>query len=82
MSRTFRFAAALLVIASLTCGSLGALPPSFRTAPAESGRGDFLAAIMEWIASVLAPDRPTGEAPKPPAQSKDGAHIDPSGGGH
>jgi hypothetical protein len=82
MSRTFRFAAALLILASLTCGSLGALPSSSRTIPAESGRSDFLAAIMEWIASVLTPDRPAGEAPQPPPQSKDSSSLDPHGGPH
>jgi hypothetical protein len=80
MSRTFRFAAALLILASLTCGSLVALPPSSRTIPAESGRSDFLTALVEWIAALLAPDRPTGEVPKPEPQTKEGSSYDPSGG--
>lgn len=80
MSRRIRFAAALLILASLTCGSLGALPPSFRTIPAESGRSDFLTAIVEWIAAVLAPDRPAGQAPQPPPQTKESSGLDPYGG--
>jgi hypothetical protein len=77
MSRTVRFAAALLVVASLTCGSLGALPLGSRIMPAESARGDFLTAFVEWIASLLAPDQPSGEATKPP--TKDGSTLDPHG---
>jgi hypothetical protein len=80
MSRRIRFAAALLILASLTCGSLGALPPSFRAVPAESVRSDFLTAIVEWIAGLLAPDRPTGEVPNPTPQTKEGSSYDPSGG--
>jgi hypothetical protein len=82
MSRSIRFAAALLILASLTCGSLYALPPSFRTIPAETGRGDFLTAVVGWIAALLAPDRPASGAPQPPPQTKDGSHMDPQGGGH
>jgi hypothetical protein len=82
MSGRVRFAAALLILASLTCGSLRALPAGPRVAPAESSRGDFLTAVVEWIASRLALDRPTGEVPKPPQQTKDGSYIDPHGGGH
>ena len=81
MSRTFRFAAALLIIASLTGGSLGALPPSSRTISAESGRGDFLTALVEWIVGLLAPDRPGSDTSKPPPPStKDGSALDPHGG--
>jgi hypothetical protein len=78
MSRTFRFAAVLLIFASLTSGSLGSLPTSPRSVSTESGRGDFLAVVLEWIASLLSPDRPTGEAPNPP-QPKEGSGYDPSG---
>lgn len=79
MSRSIRFAAALLILASLTCGSLCALPPSFRTIPAETGGGDFLAKVVEWIASLLAPDRPTGGVPQPSPQAKDSSSLDPHG---
>ena len=79
MSRPIRFAAALMILAALTCGSLGALPFGSRLVPAENVRGGFLTAIVEWIAAVFAPSPSTRDAPKPP-QTKDGVHIDPSGG--
>jgi hypothetical protein len=78
MSRKIRFAAALLVLVSLTTGSLGALPFGLRLIPAE--RGDsFLTAVVEWIGSLLNLDRSSGNAPPAP-QTKDGTHVDPSGG--
>jgi hypothetical protein len=84
MSRSIRFAAALLILASLTCGSLSALPSSSRTIPADSGRGDFLSAVVEWITSLLRPDRPVGKGLPPPQQpqGKEGSGYDPNGGGH
>jgi hypothetical protein len=78
MSRKLRFAAALLILASLTCGSLGALPLGPRITPAESARGDFLTAVVEWIASLFALEPAVGKVPTLP-QTKDGVHIDPSG---
>jgi len=81
MSRKIRFAAALLILASLTCGSLVALPFGPRVIPAETARGDFLTAVVEWISSLFAKQPSVGRVPAPP-QAKDGAHIDPSGGPH
>lgn len=81
MSRTVRFAAALLILASLTCGSLGALPFGSRLIAAETGRGSFLTAVVEWIASLFVRDRSSGDVPAVP-QTKDGTYIDPHGGGH
>ena len=80
MSRTVRFAAALVILAALTSASLEALPPSFRTIPAETGRGDFLTAVVEWIVSLLTPNRPAGEVPQPAPQSKESSGLDPYGG--
>jgi len=80
MSRSIRFAAALLILASLTCGSLGALSLSSRTISPETGKGDFLTKAVEWIASLLAPDRPNGGNPQPPPQTKDSSSLDPHGG--
>jgi hypothetical protein len=81
MSRTIRFGAALLILASLTCGSLGASSRGSRIPPIEHGRGDFLNAIVEWIASVYARERPSGDAPKPSSpQTKDTSSLDPHGG--
>lgn len=79
MSRSVRFAAALLVLVSLTCGSLGALPFGPRTVPAADGSGDFLTAVVEWIVALFASNWPTSDAPKPP-ESKEGSYIDPAGG--
>jgi hypothetical protein len=79
MSRMVRFASALLILASLTCASLGAVPPRFSSPPVEPA-GSFLAAAVEWLASLLAPDRLAGTAPQRP-QPKEGGVIDPSGGG-
>ena len=81
MSRSVRFAAALLILAALTCGSLGALPFGSRITPAETARGDFLTAVVEWIASLFDRGLSAGKIPTAP-QTKDGAHIDPSGGPH
>jgi len=77
MSRPVRSAAALLILAALTCGSLGALPFGPRITPAENARGDFLTAVVEWIVSLFAHGPASGTP-----QIKDGVHIDPSGGPH
>jgi hypothetical protein len=82
MSRTVRFVAALVILASLTCGSLAALPCGLRSIPAENAGSDFLTAAVEWLASILAREPSGGKAPVPEPQSKDGSHIDPIGGGH
>jgi hypothetical protein len=76
MSRTVRTAAVLLILATLTCGSLGALPLGPRLAP-----DGFLTAVVEWVVSLLTPDRLARDTPKPPPPTKDGAVVDPSGGG-
>lgn len=80
MSRTARFASTLLVLAALTCGSLGAWPLGLRMAPAKDGGDDFLTGVVEWIVSILGPERSSGEAPKPPQPTKDGSTLDPHGG--
>jgi hypothetical protein len=81
MSRSVRFAAALLILAALTCGSLVALPFGSRITPAETARGDFLTAAVEWIASLFVPDRHVGDVTKPPQPTtKDGSNLDPHGG--
>jgi|GEM_PF-3564066 len=81
MSRSVRFAAALLILAALTCGSLGALPFGPRITPAETARGDFLTAVVEWIASLFVGDRHTGDVAQPSQPTaKDGSTLDPHGG--
>jgi hypothetical protein len=81
MSRTVRFAAALLTLVTLTCGSLGALPLGPRPAPTETEGAGFLTAVVEWLAAVFAPERTGGDVPQPPPpQSKDTGGVDPLGG--
>lgn len=80
MSRMFRFASALLILASLTCGSLGAFPLYPGITPTPAPTGGILAAFVEWISSLPRPDRPADTAPHR-SQPKDGAAIDPVGGG-
>ncbi len=83
MSRTVRFASTLLILAVLTCGSLGAWPLGLPNAPTLDGGGDLLTAVVEWIASILAPDHPSGgdtPSPESPPTMK-GTQIDPHGGG-
>ena len=80
MSRSVRLAAVMLILASLTCGSLGALPLAPGITPAPNLAGSILASVVEWIASLLRPDRPGDTAPHR-SQPKDGAAIDPGGGG-
>jgi len=82
MSRSVRFAAALLILAALTCGSLVALPFGPRITSAETSRGDFLTAVVEWIASLFVADRHTGNVSQPTQPTtKDGSNLDPHGGG-
>jgi hypothetical protein len=70
----------MLILAALTCGSLGALPLYPGITPGPVPAGGFLTAVLEWIATLLAPDRPTGMvSPRP--QPKDGGVVDPTGGG-
>lgn len=79
MSRTVRFAAVFAILVFLTCGSLWALSLGPRVTSAESPRSDFLTVVVEWIVSVFAPDHPTGEAPQPYPETKEGSGYDPSG---
>jgi hypothetical protein len=53
--------------------------------PVETDGGDVLTAVMEWIGSIFAPDRPIRGASDPePPPTKEGSGYDPhgsSGGG-
>lgn len=82
MSPKVRFASALLVVAALACGSLGALPLGPRVAPPESVQSGIVTAVVEWVVALLTPgtpERPTRSAHKP-AQTKAGSNMDPNGG--
>jgi len=82
MSRIVRIVAASLLFAALAGSTLGALPFGSRPALTDTGRSDFLTAVMEWIASRFGPDQPAGETPKPPDLAKEGPGVDPHGGPH
>ena len=82
MSRKTRFAAVLLLLVFLPTASLEAIPLGFRITPATNPGGDFLSAVVEWIASVFGPERLVERTPKTP--QKDNGTLDPNGtgGGH
>jgi len=78
MSRKLQIAATLLLLVTITHGSLQALPSAPRLVPAHDGRGDFLTMIVEWIASRIAPAHPK-DIPPPASQPKEGSIMDPDG---
>lgn len=77
MSYKLRFAAVILVIYLVTCGSLSAFPLGHRTVLAR-GESGTLTAVAEWVASLFFSDKPHGKAPKHPL-TKGTAQIDPDG---
>lgn len=77
MSRKIRFAAALLILSSLSLGSLCALPlPHPRVAHHEENP---VMAVMDWLASFFSWTRSPGKAPSH-RQSKSSYSVDPNGG--
>ena len=77
MSRKLQFVAALLILSSLSLGSLNALPlQNPRAVPHEGGA---LMAVVDWVVSHLAWGVPQGKAPSH-SHSKIALQIDPSGG--
>lgn len=77
MSRKIRFAAALLILGSLTCGSLSAFPLEHRTVLAQEGAGT-LTVLVDWVASLFSWKRVQGTAPRH-AQPKIASQLDPDG---
>jgi hypothetical protein len=77
MSPKIRLVSALLVIAVLASGSLGARPlvPHQRISESDG----VLTAIVEWFVSLFTPDRPT-EPVHRRTQTKAGSQMDPNGG--
>jgi hypothetical protein len=78
MSRKLQFVAALLILSSLSLGTLNALP--LQPAPASVHEGGVLVAVMDWIASLFSLDRSQARAPKPPLPTKYANQMDPNGG--
>ena len=78
MFRIFRFAAAVLVVSTLTFGSLEALALTSPRGPVQRDRGSLLEAVVEWIAAIVLPGRPTPNDPVS-SQTKEGSQLDPDG---
>ncbi len=76
MSHKIRFAAALLILSSLSLGSLNALP--LHPAQAVGHEGDVLVAVMDWMASLFSWGKPHGNVPKHP-RLKYASQLDPNG---
>jgi hypothetical protein len=76
MSRKIRFAVALLILSSLSLGSLSALP--LNPAQAIGQEGGVLVAVVDWVASVFSLDRSHAKAPRH-SRSKIAAQLDPDG---
>jgi hypothetical protein len=76
MSRKLQFVAALLILSSLSLGTLNALP--LNPAPATVHTGGVLVAVMDWAASLFSWGKPHGSVPKHP-RSKIANQLDPDG---
>ena len=76
MSRKLQFIAALLILSSLSLGSLSALPLS--PVHAVGHEGGVLVAVMDWVASLFFWERSHAKAPRP-SRSKIAAQLDPDG---
>jgi hypothetical protein len=76
MSRKLNFIAALLILSSLSLGTLNALP--LHPAPASVHEGGVLVAVVDWIASLFSLDRSHAKAPRHP-RAKVAAQLDPDG---
>jgi hypothetical protein len=74
MSRKLQFVAALLVIYSLSLGTLSAMPLRHPKVPAE--QGSTLNAVVSWAVSLFSVGRPASRHPRP----KLTLQIDPNGG--
>lgn len=79
MSPKIRLASAMLVLAALACGSLGALPLGPHAVLPESERGGILAAVVDWLVSLVMPGHHAHGTHKP-ADIKAGSNADPNGG--
>ena len=76
MSRKLHFVAALLILSSLSLGTLNALP--LHPAQATVHEGGVLVAVMDWVASLFSLDRSHAKAPRH-LRSKYASQLDPDG---
>jgi hypothetical protein len=74
MSRKLRFVVALLILFSLSLGTLNASP--LRHAQGLAEEGSTLSAVVSWVASLFSWSRPASHHPRP----KLTLQIDPNGG--
>lgn len=77
MSRKLKFIVALLILSSLSLGTLNALP--LYPAPASVHEGGVLVAVMDWVSSLFSLDRSHGKSPRHP-RAKVSVQVDPDGG--
>ena len=80
MSRKLQFVVALLILSSLSLGTLNALP--LHPAPASVHEGGVLVAMIDWVASLFSLDRSQAKAPKPPRPTRPTKYanqMDPNG---
>lgn len=77
MSRKLQFVAALLILSSLSLGTLNALPLQHpRAVSQEEG---MLMAVVDWITSLFSWDNLHGKPSKHP-RAKVSVQVDPDGG--
>jgi hypothetical protein len=75
MSRKIRFAIALLIISSLTAGTLKAVPLGHPTMPADREAGAFTL-FVDWVVSLFSSSPPPAERLP---RSKVASQLDPNG---
>jgi hypothetical protein len=79
MSRKLQFVAALLILSSVSLGTLNALPlPHPRVALHQEGT---LLAVVDCLASLFPASKPRGKAPNH-SRPKSSYAVDPNGGPH
>lgn len=76
MSRKVNFIAALLILSSLSLGTLNALP--LHPAQAVGHEGGVLVAVMDWMASLFSWGKPHGNVPTH-VRPKYANQMDPNG---
>jgi hypothetical protein len=77
MSRKLKFVAALLILSSLSLGTLNALP--LQPVQAAGHEGGMLVVMMDWMISLFSWGKPHGSTPKQ-LKPKYASQLDPNGG--
>ncbi|MFL6264188.1 MAG: hypothetical protein ACJ76Y_31265 [Thermoanaerobaculia bacterium] len=76
MSRKLQFVTAVLILSSLSLGTLNALP--LHPAQAFGHEECMLVAMVDWVAALFSLDRSHAKAPRH-SRSKVAAQLDPDG---